>query len=212
VQIKVASAIVGVMLFALLTLSAGAQQSIEEWEAEGIALEKETGIPRLPLPNNIPPQEPAPTGLTNCTVSAAGHTSFVSIWLRKEDCDAWLKVAMAFNQKYGEVLGQVKARHAAVRNKIEEAKRQQQAGPGKRITYALFLCFKGAGVCELQGAPRMTAGGFMPGVTFETLAECQENAKRAGGGVPPSEGRFFLPNSMWYECRWKSVDTWQRVQ
>jgi hypothetical protein len=120
---------------------------------------------------------------------------------------------MAYNQKYGQALAQVKARHDAQRNQLEEAKRQQQAGAGRRIIYAMFLCFRATGTCQLQGAPRMTAGGVMPGVIFASLADCQEHAKRASGSVtPPSEGRFFAPNGMWYECRGRSVDTWERIE
>lgn len=184
-------------LFLLLPVAAHAQrQSIAEWEAEGIALEKETGIPRLPLPNNIPPQDSPSKDLVHCGVG------YVSIWLKKVDCDAWLKLAMEYNQKYGQALAQVKARHDAQRNQIEEAKRQQQAGPGRSIIYALFLCFQATGTCQ-----------FTQAMTFGSLAECQGYAKRVSGLItPPSEGRFLLPNGMWYECRGKSVDTWERVQ
>lgn len=200
-------------LFVLLPTATCAQQSIAEWEAEGIALEKETGIPRLPPPNNIPPQASRSKELVHCTVGAAGRTSYVSIWLKKPDCDAWLKTAIEYNKKYGQALEQVKARHIADQNRVADAKRQQQAGPGRSIIYGLFLCFRTTGTCQMQGTPRVTFAGVTPAVTFGNLSECQQYAKRVSGLVtPPSEGRFLLPNDMWYECRGKNVDTWERVQ
>src|SRR5665213_1643862 len=64
-------------------IAALAEQSVAAWEAEGIALEKETGIPRLQLPENIPSQESPSKELVHCTVWSAGRTDYVSIWLRK---------------------------------------------------------------------------------------------------------------------------------
>lgn len=185
------------------------------WEAEGIALEKETGIPRLHLPNNIPPQqspskEPPSKGLVHCTVSGAGRTDYVSIWLARPDCDAWVKAAMENNTKFGTVLEQVKARHLAQRNNAEEARRQQQAGSGRMIVYALFLCFQAAGQCHMQGASRVTFAGVVPDMIFRSLAECEQYAKRVSGLVtPPEDGRFLMPNGTWFECRGKHVDTWE---
>ena len=200
-------------LFVLLPIAAHAQQSIAEWEAEGIALEKETGIPRLPLPNNIPPQDSPSRDLVHCSAGTAGRAGYVSIWLKKADCDAWLKLAMEYNQKYGQALAQVKARHDAQQSQTEEDKRQQQAGPGHGIIYALFLCFQATGTCQFQGAPRVTFAGVTQAMTFGSLADCQGYAKRVSGLItPPSEGRLPLPNGMWYECRGKTVDTWERVQ
>jgi hypothetical protein len=200
-------------LFLLLPVAACAEQSIAEWEAEGIALEKETGIPRLPLPKNIPPQDSPSKDLVHCTVSGAGRTGYVSIWLTAADCDAWLKLAADYNQKYGKTLAQFKARQEAQQNQNDEAKRQQEAGPGRRMIYALFLCFKDLGTCQLEGAPRVTFAGVTPAMTFNSLAECQGYAKRVTGLItPPREGRFMVANGMWYECRGKPVDSWERVQ
>lgn len=204
--------LVGV-LFVFSSMAAHTQQSIEAWEAEGIALEKQTGIPRLPLPNNIPPQESPSKDLVHCAVGAASRTGYVSIWLKKPDCDAWLKIAMEYNKKYGPALEQIKTRHIADQNLATETKRQQQVGPGRSIIYALFLCFQATGTCQMQGTPRLTFMGVTPAMTFDSLAQCQDHAKRVSGVVtPPNEGRFLLPNGMWYECRGKSVDTWERVQ
>jgi len=200
-------------LFFLLTVAAHAQQSIAEWEAEGIALEKKTGIPRLPLPNNIPPQDSPSQDLVHCNLGAPGRAGYVSIWLKRADCDAWLKLAMEYSQKYGQALNQFKARHDAQQDQIDEDKRQLQAGPGRKNIYALFLCFQATSTCQLQGAPRVTFAGVTQAMTFGSLTECQGYAKRVSGLItPPSEGRFMLPNGMWYECRRKTVDTWERLQ
>lgn len=197
----------------LLPVVARAQQSIAAWQAEGAALEKGTGIPRLPLPHNIPPQDSPSKELVACTVGAAGRSGYVTIHLEKPDCDAWLKVAMEYNQKYGQALEEFKARHDAEQERVAEARRQQQAGPGRSIIYALFLCFRATGRCQMQGASRVTFAGVTQGMTFASLPACQEYAKRVSGLVtPPSEGRFMLPNGMWYECRGKSVDTWEPMQ
>ena len=76
--------------------------------------------------------------------------------------------------------------------------------------YALFLCFQAAGQCHMQGASRSTFAGVTPDMTFRSLAECQQYAKRVSGLItPPTEGRFPLPGGMWYECRGKHVDTWE---
>jgi hypothetical protein len=117
---------------------------------------------------------------------------------------------MAYNQKYGQALEQVKARHLAQRNNAEEAQRQQQAGPGRTILYALFLCFQEVGQCRMQGASRVTFAGVVPDMIFRSLAECKQYAKRVSGLLtPPENGRFLMPNGTWFECRGKHVDTWE---
>ena len=200
-------------LFVLLPISTHAELSIEAWQAEGIALERETGVPRFRLPENIPPQQSPSKELVHCTIGLAGYTSYVSIWLKGADCDAWLKNAKDYNEKYGRVLEQAKNRHIAEQNRAAEAMRQQQAGPGRAIIYALFLCFPKIGQCEIVGAPRVTFAGVMPATTFQTLADCEDYARRMSGLVtPPTEGRFRLPNGLWYECRERQVETWERMQ
>ncbi len=203
---------IGLLFLALPTVALAAQ-SIATWEAEGIALEKETGIPRLPLPHNIPPQTSPSKDLVACTRGAAGRSGYVTIYLKKPDCAAWLKIATEYNKKYGRALEEFKAGRDAEQERVAEARRQQQAGPGRSTIYALFLCFQATGTCQMQGAPRVTIAGVTQAITFASLAECQEYAKRESGLVtPPSEGRFPLPNGMWYECRGKTVDTWEPVQ
>jgi len=191
-------------------IAALAEQSVAAWEAEGIALEKETGIPRLQLPENIPSQESPSKELVHCTVWSAGRTDYVSIWLRKSDCDAWLKTAAEYNQKYGQALEQVKNHRFAEQNNAKEAKRQQQAGPGRTIIYAIFLCFQSVSRCQMEGASRVTFAGVTPDMTFRSLADCEQYAKRVSGLItPPTGGRFVMPGGMWYECRGKHVDTWE---
>lgn len=206
-------------LLMLLPIAARAEQSMATWEAEGIALEKETGIPRLHLPNNIPPQqspskEPPSKGLVHCTIWAAGRTDYVSIWLARPDCEAWGKAAMEYNTKYGAVLEQVKARHLAQRNSAEEAGRQQQARSG-RIIYSLFQCIPNIGQCQMLAPPRVSpigGGTVMPGTIYRSLADCEQDAKRISGLItPPSSGRYLLPSGLWLECRGKHVDTWEPV-
>jgi hypothetical protein len=211
--VRIAPIILIGTLLVLLPEAARAEQSIAAWEAEGKALEKETGIPRLRLPNNIPPQNSPTKELVHCTVGAAGRTDYVSIWLKRQDCDAWLKAAMEYNQKYGQELEQIKNRHLSEQNNADEAKRQQKAGPGRRIIYALFLCVPSAGTCQMQGESRVTFAGVMPATTFRSLAECEEHAKHASGLItPPTGGRFPLPGGgMWYECRGRQIDTWEAV-
>jgi hypothetical protein len=197
-------------LFSLLPAAASAQQSIAAWEAEGRALEKETGIPPMPLPRNIPSQASPSNNLVACNVGGAGRSGYVTIYLKKPDCDAWLKVAMEYNKKYGQALEEFKARHDAEQEQVAETRRQQEGGPGRSMIYALFLCFRTTGTCQMEGASRVTFAGITQDMTFPTLAACQEYAKRVSGLVtPPSEGRFALPNGMWYECRGESVDTWE---
>ena len=77
--------------------------------------------------------------------------------------------------------------------------------------FALFLCIQAAGTCQIQGAsPRAVAGGVM---TLNSLAECQQYAKRVSGLItPPTDGRFLIPpGGMWFECRSKHVDTRRRA-
>jgi hypothetical protein len=197
----------------LLPVVALAQQSIAAWEAEGRAIEKETGIPPMPMPRNIPQQESQSNDLVACSVGGAGRSDYVIIYLKKPDCNAWLRVAMDYNKKYGQALEEFKNRRDAEQERVAEARRQHQAGPGRSIIYALFLCFRATGTCQMQGASRVTFAGVTQDMTFASLAECQEYAKRVSGLVtPPSEGRFMLPNGMWYECRGKSFDTWEPMQ
>jgi len=62
----------------------------------------------------------------------------------------------------------------------------------------------------MQGASRVTFAGVTHDMTFRSLAECQQYAKRVSGLVtPPTNGRFPVPGGMWYECRSKHADTWQ---
>jgi len=80
------------------------------------------------------------------------------------------------------------------------------------MIFALFLCVQATGQCLMQGAARMTFAGPMSAMTFQSLADCQQYAKRVSGLVtPPTNGRYLLPNNtgMWYECRGKRVETWQ---
>ena len=66
------------------------------------------------------------------------------------------------------------------------------------------------GACELQGAPRMTVVGMLPGKFYHTLAECQRAAERVSGvQVPLGNGHFPIANGMYYECRSKHVETWE---
>jgi hypothetical protein len=211
--VRVTSVIFVGTLLMFLSMAARAEQSIAEWEAEGIALEKETGIPRLRLPNNIPSQNSPSNELVHCSVGLAGRTDYVAIYLKKADCAAWLKAAMEYNQKYGQQLEQLKTRHIAEQNNAEEAKRQQQAGSGRVIIYALFLCFPSLGKCQMEGESHVTSAGVVPNMTFRSLAECEQYAKGASGLItPPTGGRFLLPGGMWYECRGKQVDTWSPVR
>jgi hypothetical protein len=197
-------------LLLLLPMSVRAQQSIAAWETEGKAQEKETGIPRLRLPDNIPPQDNPSKDLVHCSVGLAGRSGYVSIWLKKPDCDAWLQAATAYNKKYGQELERIVARQRAEQSNAEEARRQQQAGPGRMIIYALFLCIPSTGTCQMQGAARVTVLGIMPDMTFHSLGECEQYAKSASGLItPPTGGRYVLPGGMWYECRGRHVDTWE---
>ncbi len=201
--------LVGALLI-FLPIAARAKQSIAAWEAEGKALEKETGIPRLRLPNNIPSQDSPSNELVHCTVWSAGHTDYVSIWLKKPDCDVWLQAAMAYDAKYGQELKRIENRHRGEQHNAEEAKRQQQAGSGRMFIYALFLCIPSTGRCQMQGASRVTFMGVTSDTTFRSLAECEQSARRASGLItPPTDGHFLLPGGMWYECRGKQVDTWE---
>ncbi len=79
------------------------------------------------------------------------------------------------------------------------------------MIYALFLCIQAAGICQMQGHARMTYAGMMPAMTFNSLAECQQYAKRVSGLItPPDNGRYLIPpGNMWYECRSKHVETWE---
>lgn len=79
--------------------------------------------------------------------------------------------------------------------------------------FALFLCFQAAGICQMQGASRVTFAGVMPDMTFNSLADCQDYARRVSGLITRRpDGRFPIPNGMWYECRSKHVDTWEPAQ
>lgn len=77
--------------------------------------------------------------------------------------------------------------------------------------FALFLCVQAMNSCEMQGAARMTQAGMLPAMTFDSLAACETMAKRVSGLItPPDDHRFRIPNGMYYECRSRHVETWQR--
>jgi hypothetical protein len=79
---------------------------------------------------------------------------------------------------------------------------------GPRV-FALFQCVLTTGECTLQGAPRMSFAGAIPGELYRTLADCEHHASLASGGHKPDmEGRFHLNPMIWYECRSKRLDTW----
>lgn len=75
--------------------------------------------------------------------------------------------------------------------------------------FALFLCAQMSGQCQMMGTP------------FETLAKCQDYASQAPHPwgaviVPhipiPKDGRipFAGRKDMWYECRHRHIETWER--
>jgi hypothetical protein len=193
------------------------EQSIEEWVQEGIEIEKQTDIPPLTPPNNIPsqnitPREASSKGLIHCNVGLPGRGSaYVSIWLKRVDCDEWLKSAAAYTSKYGKALNNFRIRRDEGQERAAEAKRQQQAAFGNRLIYALFLCPPVSGAaCQMTGEARMTPAGMMPAVTFDSLADCKRYAQRLSGLVlAPSDGRFQVSNGAWYECRWRQSAVWK---
>jgi len=67
------------------------------------------------------------------------------------------------------------------------------------IIFAAFLCIGPLGTCELQG-----------GTMFRSATECEQNFKYQG--YKELNGRFYVNDTMWYECRSKHVETWQPVR
>jgi hypothetical protein len=76
------------------------------------------------------------------------------------------------------------------------------------MIFALFLCVATMGTCEIQNPPRMTSAGMMPGITYNTLAACEQSIG-SKLGPPDKSGHFQAAGGMYYECRGKHVDTWQ---
>jgi hypothetical protein len=99
---------------------------------------------------------------------------------------------------------------------LKHAQQQEQREhPGITIIYAIFLCLPTIGQCQMYGAPRVDSfGNAFPEVTFHSLLECQQYVHRLGPISPPVDGRFMLPDGLWYECRRKRVDTevWEAAQ
>lgn len=103
----------------------------------------------------------------------------------------------------------------------EEAKRQQQAGPGRRIIYAIFQCISRSNQCEMMGAPRVTFAGVTNAMTFQTLADCHGYIIRIGGAIgaeTSTDGRFWVldrngrSGDMWLECRGRQIETWEPMR
>ncbi len=65
--------------------------------------------------------------------------------------------------------------------------------------FAAFLCIQPVGTCELQA-----------GAVFKSAAQCEQNFQYKG--LTQRGGRFYVNNTMWYECRSKHVETWQPVR
>jgi hypothetical protein len=65
--------------------------------------------------------------------------------------------------------------------------------------YALFLCTQVAQTCQMQGAPRMTVGGPMPGTFYRSFADCQSYAHQISMRQPIEDGRFPIgtDHGMW---------------
>lgn len=87
------------------------------------------------------------------------------------------------------------------------AQGRQPATPTMNV-YALFLCAQES--CYLQSVPRNTPAGIVN--TFGSLSECRDSAYQFSHHPSMRDGRFPLANntSMWYECRGKHVETWER--
>jgi hypothetical protein len=104
-------------------------------------------------------------------------------------------------------LDEMQSPATAAQDNVEEEKRQQQAGAGRVVVYALFICSQRGGMCQMQGG--------LPDTTYRSLAECEQWARRMSGFKgSPHDGRFpvwnsAIENDMWYECRGKHVDTWE---
>jgi hypothetical protein len=189
-----------------------AEQTIAEWKEKGIELQKQTGIPPLPLPSNIPPQQSPSNSLIHCTVGVAGQNP-ISIFLKRSDCLNWIKSAKDYDEKNWQALKLYADRHQEDVNRAAEEDRQQHAGAGREVVYALFLCFSQGNFCQIQGVSGETNMGRAPDRLFQSLDACNEYARRITGLVTPSEdGRFRIPNGMWYECRGKNVGTWQPLR
>ena len=95
------------------------------------------------------------------------------------------------------------------------------------VIYALFICAQilagpnggamkmtdprfanGTTQCEMQNV----SSGITAGNVFRTLADCQRYVHFITGQITsPKDGRFPLEGGiLWYECRHKHVDTWER--
>jgi hypothetical protein len=102
-------------------------------------------------------------------------------------------------------------RNKALAKELEADKPPPPVVEDESRIYALFLCVRVTMTCQMQGAPRMTFGGPMPGMFYRSFAECANFAHQISMRKPTDDGHFPIgvDNAMWYECRSKHVDEWE---
>jgi len=78
------------------------------------------------------------------------------------------------------------------------------------MVYAAFKCQ--ARSCQAYGQKHHTGPDSYDMAPFQTLAECQTYIRSAsGGGKISADGRIRLGPRMYWECRARHVDDWERA-
>jgi hypothetical protein len=180
----------------------------DRWLDAAIALASRLGRnPANPADwSDIPPlpSDAVVTDVGHSTCSVGGVTSgekhIVYIHASPKSCEKWVGDATLLSG-IGPTSEQIQ--HATISP-------SQSAVADTRSIYAIFLCIPSTGSCQMYGAPREDSfGNVLPAITFGALSECYQTVHSLGPMSPPVNGRFMLPNGLWYECRRKRVESWE---
>jgi hypothetical protein len=85
------------------------------------------------------------------------------------------------------------------------------------LIYAVFMCLATTGTCSPM------SGNIGPVRTYQSLKDCQMEARMFSHSGPDKHGRFFVTTwdesgkshastQQWFECRSRHVETWNSAQ